>query len=289
MPTEHCLPCYEELPKNRSLKWSELSYAGEWRTPFGEEPLAHSWRLCFLTREGNLFKTSEGKVLPLDIKEPDMNFGLRKQFLELVNIQKNLTANQIAIAKYWGDGPPSKQFMPIADILIDTYGVSACRAARILYVLNGALNDTCNVTWYLKYKFDVLRPNQYSQHFKTLLCTPRHPSYPAGHSAMAGCMCEILAYYFPAEREKLEFLAEECSISRIYAGVHYSADCDEGVALGKSVARAIIEDLKHDINAEGLVVDRPYTEFKDADIFPKDYKQYIPFDRQSRCSSLLID
>ena len=283
---ESILPTIE---RNKSLKWSELSYAKEYRVPFGEEPLAYSWPLCFLKRDGHLFTTLKGKPVPLPIKEPDMNFELPKQFLELVHIQNNLTPEQIEIAKYWGDGPPSKQFMPIADILIDTYGVSACRATRILYILNGALNDTCNITWYLKYKFDVLRPNQFNQSFKTLICTPRHPSYPAGHSTMAGCMCEILAYFFPAEREKLEFLAEECSVSRLYGGVHYRADCDEGVILGKSIAKAILKELKNDLNAEGLLVDQPYTEFKDANIIPETHTQYIPFDRPNKCTSALLD
>ena len=274
---------------NPSNKWSQLAYAGESLAPFGEEPSAYSWPLCFLRRnEQGLFTDRNGNIAHLEIKDPDMTFNIGKEFEEIRVIQENLTEEQKYIAKYWGDGPATKQFMPIAEILIDTYGVNVCTASRILYVLSGALNDACAVSWYYKYKYDVLRPNQYCTCFKTLLCTPRHPSYPAGHSTMAGAMCGILSYFFPGESGVLEELAEQCSDSRLYAGVHYRSDCVEGVRLGKSVANVIIQELKEQTNDKGVLIDRPYLEDKEANIKPDIKKQYIPYDRKGSCTSLIL-
>lgn len=276
--------------KNLSNNWTDLSYAGECRVPIGEEPMAFTWPLCFLKRsiEG-LFLNSNNEIIPFDIKEPDMTFNFKEEMKHLYHVQDNLTEEQIKIAKYWGDGPPSKQFMPIADILIDTYSVSACRANRIYYILNGALNDACIVAWYFKYKWNILRPNQYNQCFASLLCTPRHPSYPAGHSVTAGCMAEILSYFFPKEREKLEFCSKQCSDSRVYGGVHYRFDCDEGLKLGVSIAKVIIDEINLQADGNGVRIDIPYVIYKDADIIPESLEQYIPFDRKSKCSSLTLD
>lgn len=270
--------------------WEEIPYAGECKPPIGEEPLASYWPLCFLKRnDDDLFTDSFGNIIPLDIKEPNISFDFEGELNFLYYTLNNLTCRQAKIAEYWSDGPPSKQFMPIADILIDTYGVSACRANRIYYILNGALNDSCIICWYLKYKWNIIRPNQYDRSFASLICTPKHPSYPSGHSTFAACMAEILSYFFPTEKEKLDFLAEQCSYSRVYAGVHYRFDCDEGLKLGRSIAKAILKEVKYQSYLNRVQVDIPYVIFKDADIIPHTLEQYIPFDRDSKCSSLTLN
>jgi hypothetical protein len=40
---------------------------------------------------------------------------------------------------------------------------------------------------------------------------------------------ETLSYFFPAERESLWHMAEEASLSRLYADIHYRFDMDAGV------------------------------------------------------------
>jgi hypothetical protein len=49
---------------------------------------------------------------------------------------------------------------------------------------------------------------------------------------------------FPDERDRLEAIAEEASLSRLYAGIHYRFDMVAGLALGRSVAgKAAAADL----------------------------------------------
>lgn len=256
--------------------WNTIPYPYEYLYPQPEEKQANSWPTCFLTRKGNSFYgLSQDTPLNFPIKEPDMIFNFKKEFDYIYNISKFLTPKEIELAHYWGYGPPVKQFTPIADILITTYKVPACRAQRILYILNGALNDACTVCWHYKYTFNVIRPVQYNPLFKPILTTPKHPSYPAGHSVLAGCMAAILAYFFPAEKQKIYDLALECSISRLYAGVHYKLDCDEGFILGEFIGKTITEMACLDINGNHSKIDYQYTEFKDAPITPDTSKQYI--------------
>lgn len=282
----------ECFPKQINIytPWQTISYAGSQSLPVPETPDAGSWPLCFLKRDSNnQFLTPYGEIFNITIKDPHLSLNLASEFAYLSNIQCNLTDEQVKIAKYWGDGPATKQFMPIADILIDTYGVSVCHSARILYILNGALNDNFVVTWYLKYFWNIMRPCQYNQCFRTVICTPMHPTYPAGHATSAGCMAEILSYFFPAEREKLFMLAKQCADSRNFAGVHFKLDCDEGIKLGVSIAKSILAYTSVQTNSNNQIIDVVYTEYKNANIIPTCLCQYIPFNRQSICNSLILD
>ncbi len=76
--------------------------------------------------------------------------------------------------------------------------------------------------------------------------TPRHPSYPAGHSALGGAASEILGYFFPHEAVELEKLAGNMGIARLWAAVHYRSDHEQGIKLGQSVARLVISQLESD-------------------------------------------
>lgn len=56
---------------------------------------------------------------------------------------------------------------------------------------------------------------------------------------------ETLAIEFPVERERVEALALEAALSRVYAGIHYRFDATVGLALGRSVAqKAAAADLR---------------------------------------------
>ena len=49
---------------------------------------------------------------------------------------------------------------------------------------------------------------------------------------------------FPDERDRLEAIAQEASLSRLYAGIHYRFDMVAGLALGRAVAaKAVAADL----------------------------------------------
>jgi hypothetical protein len=41
---------------------------------------------------------------------------------------------------------------------------------------------------------------------------------------------------FPSERAVVDAMAQEASLSRLYAGIHYRFDFEQGLALGRSAA-----------------------------------------------------
>jgi membrane-associated phospholipid phosphatase len=73
--------------------------------------------------------------------------------------------------------------------------------------------------------------------FLPYLITPPHPSYVSGHSAFSGAAEIVLAASFPRHAAHLKALAEEAGMSRLYGGIHYRSDNDEGLVLGRAVGQ----------------------------------------------------
>ncbi|WP_345241123.1 vanadium-dependent haloperoxidase [Pontibacillus salipaludis] len=268
--------------------WDELPYAGEEHPPLNPEtPYSGSWSTYYVKHndEGG-FSTIDGKPIDLEIRHPN-TINWNAQLNKVKRTLAELTKEEEEIAYYWSRGPATKQWTPIADILIDTYGVEAPRAGRILAALQAGINDAFVVAWYLKFKWLVARPNQLDDELVTVICTPRHPSYPSGHAAVAGAAEAILSYFFPAEKRRLRKLAEECAVSRLYAGVHYPIDNDEGLRLGRQIGQIVVNQLQQDYNSEGDPVDIHYRDNRNAKLLPPPYKQAIPFHFDTTCESLV--
>jgi PAP2 superfamily len=267
-------------------KWSELPYAGEQKPPRNpEEPYAGSWPDYYLRNQPpGRFATLNGRPIRLEIQHPS-SIDWDKELKKVKHAEKHLTRKQATIAEYWGTGVASKQWTPIIDKLIDTYGLTPPRAARILAAASAGMNDAFTTAWYLKYRWNVARPNQLDHELKTLLCTPRHPTYPSGHATISGATAEILSYFFPTEKERLVELAKECADSRLYAGVHFPVDNEEGLRLGKQIGSIVASELRKEENNRGQSIDVPYRENRHAKLTPPPYKQVIDYEFDSTCDS----
>ncbi|MFN2744295.1 MULTISPECIES: vanadium-dependent haloperoxidase [Bacillus] len=281
------LKCKNEC-KNLPRLWSELAYAGEKRVPQPVDSTAGSWPTFFLKRSpSGDFLDPGGCPIAFDIRHPDTIDFEGEELDNVRQILRNLTPEQITIAEYWGSGPATKQWTPIIDRLIDTYGLTPARAARLLANVHAAINDTFVVVWYFKYLWEIPRPNQFDQSLRTIICTPKFPSYPSGHAGISGCAEVVLSYYFPTEAERLRELAEENAMSRVYGGVHYNVNGEGGLRLGRQIGRIIVNELKSQRDSDMVRIDIPELEDRDADLPPPPYRQVIPFPRGRECSSLL--
>jgi hypothetical protein len=74
--------------------------------------------------------------------------------------------------------------------------------------------------------------------------TPRHPSYPSGHSTYSGAASEILSYFFPDYSGEFTKLADNTGMARLWAGIHYRSDHLQGMRLGRCVARLVIDQIE---------------------------------------------
>ncbi|MGL4736312.1 MAG: vanadium-dependent haloperoxidase [Cellulosilyticaceae bacterium] len=256
-------------------RWQTLPYYHEAVLPQGVDPTAGSWPLYFFFKNGvGQFYDLKSRLVYFDVKDPhQINYDEElKQVVEMQNyLNSGGNPKYIEIAKFWGQGVPVNQWTPIALQLITTYKVTPPKAGRILSCLQCVINDAFVMCWYYKYLYNCPRPCQLDRSLKTILNTPRFPAYVSGHSVVSGA-CEILlSHYFPAESQKLHMLAEDASISRLYGGIHFISDLQEGVKLGRKIGAIAVETMKQAYDDKGNPVDPIYIEYKDAPIMPPYY------------------
>jgi hypothetical protein len=120
------------------------------------------------------------------------------------------------------------------------------RAARVYALTSIASYDATVACWEAKYTYWASRPFQRDPHFKPLFPTPNHPSYPAAHGCASSAPAAVLAYFFPRDADALNAMADQAAESRIWAGIHFRSDVVAGLALGRHVARKVIEHAQRD-------------------------------------------
>jgi membrane-associated phospholipid phosphatase len=200
------------------------------------------------------------------------------QGLEVYALTTPQTYENQWVAEFWSDDVLGFTFSPavrvwaIAEQVLEQKN-SNLETAVLAYVKSGlAVNDASVACWYSKYYYNVERPVTYINKFINpnwnvasltstgfLSGTPPFPAYPSGHSTMGAAGFAALAQVFGdnvsitdrCHENRTDFngksrsfntfseMAWEDAYSRIYIGVHWRMDCEEGVRLGFQAARRV--------------------------------------------------
>lgn len=166
---------------------------------------------------------------------------------EVRQISDTRTAEQLATAIFWhlNQSPTANGPMnALARELIVAHHRNDTEAARILFLASASVFDALIGCFDAKYHYWFIRPSQADPGIVLPISLPPHPSYPSAHSCISGAITETLALEFPRERARVEAMALEASLSRVYGGIHYRFDSQVGLALGRAVAaKAAVADL----------------------------------------------
>lgn len=159
---------------------------------------------------------------------------------EVRAISDRRTAAQTAIAEKWAQFA-GVDFNGIATDLLVKHHRSEFDAARILAYANAAGFDAIIACFDTKFAYWLVRPTQADPRISLALTLPNHPSYPSAHSCETGAWQGVLSDAFPSERAMLAATAQEISMSRVFAGLHYRFDGERGLTIGRSAARLALE------------------------------------------------
>ena len=180
-------------------------------------------------------------------------------------VSQNLTEEQIAIAKTWGDIPGNygtpAHYTNIATQLIQKNGLKLDRAV-LTYVKHGiGLNEAMISVFKAKYTYTLIRPISYIYNvmgqttWNTVIGTPPHPEYPSAHATLGGASYTILESIFGKNHSfvdhthenifgarsypNIKAYAEEASWSRVLAGIHYEFSAQVGLNQGAEVGKLV--------------------------------------------------
>lgn len=124
-----------------------------------------------------------------------------------------------------------------------SYGLIPSRsAAPVLWNLLDDLN--VETTWLVmrdKIEYMRPRPSQIDPDLRLVVEQPEHPAYPSGHAAQTHAVAMVLASLDPERADEFMSLAEEISVRREIAAVHYPSDTRAGRILASRVAPAFLE------------------------------------------------
>jgi hypothetical protein len=208
---------------------------------------------------------------PMYSTDPTSNFYALA--LEAYQINLTLTDEQATIAEYWADnagatGTPPGHWIAIVGQLARTQSLSLMAAAEAYARVGLAVADAFISCWQIKYISNLLRPVSYIRavidvDWLPLLVTPSFPSYTSGHSTQSGAVATVLTDLFgvqaftdtthsdhgltppqtPRTFTSFDEAADEAAVSRLYAGIHYPFDNDNGLAQGRCIGQVILDRI----------------------------------------------
>jgi membrane-associated phospholipid phosphatase len=205
-----------------------------------DEPFAPGWKPWVLADAGQFRPTPPG-------------FGTERyirDLQELVDINRNLTPAQLAIARKWVDGhgttTPPGRWNDIAIGLVLKHKLDDSATVRLFLRLNLALADSFIACWDAKYYHWTMRPVTAAKYLlgitiEPAILTPPFPSFVSGHATFSGAAARVLGRQFPDESAQLESMAEEAAFSRLLGGIHFRHDNEDGLTLGRKVAEVVLQ------------------------------------------------
>jgi membrane-associated phospholipid phosphatase len=271
---EQILAWRGEDGSRRQVRYTPSTTPGLWRpTPPGRKAaLLPQWR--YLTP---FAIPGTDRFLPA--APPGLNTdAYSESYLEVKALgernSRTRSAEQTLIAWFWDDGAgsvtPPGHWNRIAQAVSRQQRLTPAENARLFALLNISMADAAILCWEGKFAFKYWRPitaireadrddnadTTPQRDWNSLLETPPFPSYPSGHSTFSGAAATALAHFFGTDAIRFRIdsdgmpgvtrsfagfwaAAEEAGRSRIYGGIHYEFDNQEGLRTGRDLAEHI--------------------------------------------------
>jgi membrane-associated phospholipid phosphatase len=211
------------------------SSSGQPRAAEQVEPSAGRWKTWVLT---------SGNQLRLAPPPDQAATAAELQELRLLATRRDAAARDRII--FWDTGAPGYRWNGILADELSKHNLAGATTSRQIALVHVAIYDATIAAWDSKYAYGRPRPSAADPTLTTAIATPRSPSYPSEHAAVAGAAARVLAYLFPDRAQALTAQAEEAARSREMAGVQYPSDTTAGLELGRKVADLVIERARRD-------------------------------------------
>jgi hypothetical protein len=274
----------DNYPQTRTApKFTVINEEGRWTPtpPMYAQGLEPHWRTIRPMLMDSAAQFMPVRPPAYDIK--NKNGVYYKALLEVKQLGDSLTDEQKHIADFWDDNPfkmnvsghvmfATKKFSPPGHWM-NIVGIAAKEAkadfgaAVAAYAATSiALFDGFISCWDEKYRSATARPEtvinkHLSADWRPYIQTPPFPSYTSGHSTISAAAAETMTAQLGdnlafTDTSLLEFgianqritsfrgAAQEASMSRVYGGIHFRFDCDNGAVAGKKLGEFIVNRLQ---------------------------------------------
>lgn len=272
----------DKYPQTRGLRYSILNKPGTWvpTPPAYADAVEPNWRQI---RSIAMDSAAQFKPVPPPAFSTDKSSKFMKEVTEVFIKGNTLTEDEKNIAWFWDDNAfvmnvqghvmfADKKMTPGGHWLAITKTVSRqqktdfYKSVQAYTLVSFALRDAFISCWDEKYRSNKIRPEtvintSLDPRWAPFLQTPPFPEYTSGHSTISAASAAVLTDLFG---ENVSFTdstehkfghgvrsftsfkqaAEECSISRLYGGIHFRSGCEEGLKSGYKIGENILSKTK---------------------------------------------
>lgn len=205
------------------------AYAGEWRTWLAPSPERYQ---------------------PPTAPRPGSELH-RRETIEVLEVVQRLTARERELAELWhldaGSVTPAGVWMQhTIDLLARSHPSDATFEASlaVLAAVAVTMEDSLIACWGIKFRDWSERPitairRDLDASFTPPLVTPGFPGYVSGHASLSGATSAVLSHFWPTQTFQLDAMATEAAMSRLWGGIHFRSDNEEGLKLGRAVGEEI--------------------------------------------------
>jgi hypothetical protein len=223
------------------------------------------------------------KPAPATAFSIEKNSQFYKEAMEVHDIGKNISDEQLKIAMFWDCNPftmnvkghvmfatkkisPGGHWMNITHVACKKGNIGFMQSAEAYTRVALALNEGFISCWDEKYRSKLIRPetyiNQYiNEDWVPVLQTPPFPEYTSGHSVISSASAVTLTRLFGenftfTDSTEIEFgmparsftsfiqASEEAAISRLYGGIHYRPAVEQGMVEGRALGNWVYDAVK---------------------------------------------
>ncbi len=216
--------------------WAWIDRDNNPKTPF--TPNAGKWKRW----------VTEGRVFTVPPPPKFMSSEYLQAVREVEAAAEKRTPSQGSAINFWGGVPGTVQ---PAGIWLDQlysnsekYKLTDKEYAYVQMVVAQVLSDAFMECWKVKFTYWTKRPDMVSSNIDTAMPNPPFPGYVSGHSTISFAAATVLGAFFPEDKDMYLTQAEEAKNSRLWAGIHFAHDNEEGKKLGVAVGEAMVENLK---------------------------------------------
>ena len=234
-------------------------------------------------RPFTLDSAAQFKPIPPTPFSTDKNSAFYNEAIEVYNISKSLSEEQILSVKFWDDNPfttyyvghlqyahkkitPGGHWIDITREAITLSGCDPVKAAYAYAMVGIALHDGFISCWDEKYRSSLIRPETYinryiDQQWRPFLQTPPFPEYTSGHSVISAAAATVLTEIFGApfpftdsieteydlpqkSFDSFREASNDAAYSRMNGGIHYRPAIEIGVTQGINVGTWVIQKIK---------------------------------------------
>jgi hypothetical protein len=153
-------------------------------------------------------------------------------------------ARWVAQINFWGGAPGTEAPAGIWQNFLWTQVGSAVVTDDVAYsrvqaILAQTIADAFMECWKVKYEYWTARPDMVDATVRPSMKDPPFPGYVSGHSTISAAAATVLGRLLPDHEAVFLRGAQEARDSRLYAGIHFDVDNQQGFLLGQKIGETI--------------------------------------------------